>query len=91
MKIAKKVITYYSFYCPGCKRGHTVNGDWGYNDDPDNPTFSNHSIGIGNPSDEGYCHSFIRNGKIEFQSDSKHHLSGQTVDLPHFPENYHVS
>lgn len=28
------------------------------------------------------CHSFIRDGKIEFLNDCTHHLKGQTVDLP---------
>lgn len=28
------------------------------------------------------CHSFVRDGKIEFLSDSTHDLAGQTVDLP---------
>lgn len=27
------------------------------------------------------CHSFIRDGKIEFLSDCTHHLKGQTVEL----------
>lgn len=90
MKISVKPVTYYSFYCPGCNRGHTVSGDWGFNGDHDKPTFSSHSIGIGNPSDDGYCHSFIKNGMIEFVSDSKHSLSGQTVELPHFPEGYGI-
>jgi hypothetical protein len=28
------------------------------------------------------CHSFIRDGRIEFLSDCTHDLAGQTVDLP---------
>lgn len=28
------------------------------------------------------CHSFVRDGRIEFCGDSEHELSGQTVDLP---------
>jgi len=28
------------------------------------------------------CHSFIRDGRIEFLSDCTHALAGQTVDLP---------
>lgn len=79
---------YLIFYCPGCKCGHTLTRQWGYNENPDKPTFSAHSIGIGNPSDSDYCHSYITDGKIKFERDSKHELSGQIVDLPHFPENY---
>ncbi len=32
------------------------------------------------------CHSFIRNGKIQFLSDCSHSLAGQTVDLPDYEE-----
>lgn len=28
------------------------------------------------------CHSFIKNGKIEFLNDCTHSLAGKTVDLP---------
>lgn len=28
------------------------------------------------------CHSFVRNGRIEFLSDCTHELAGQTVELP---------
>ena len=30
----------------------------------------------------GVCHSFVRDGRIEFLSDCTHALAGQTVDLP---------
>jgi hypothetical protein len=33
------------------------------------------------------CHSFIRDGKIEFLNDCTHKLKGQTVDLPDVQEN----
>ncbi|TAA18202.1 ammonia monooxygenase [Pseudoxanthomonas winnipegensis] len=32
------------------------------------------------------CHSFVRNGRIEFLSDCTHALAGTTVDLPEIPE-----
>lgn len=30
------------------------------------------------------CHSFVRDGRIEFLTDCTHALAGQTVDLPEF-------
>lgn len=33
---------------------------------------------------EKICHSLVRDGRIEFCSDSTHALVGQTVDLPDF-------
>lgn len=38
------------------------------------------------------CHSFVRDGKIEFLSDCSHALAGKTVDLPplyELPVNEH--
>ena len=32
------------------------------------------------------CHSFIRDGQIQFLGDCTHELAGQTVDLPELPE-----
>ncbi len=32
------------------------------------------------------CHSFVRNGQIEFLPDSTHELSGKTVPLPELPD-----
>lgn len=32
------------------------------------------------------CHSFVKDGRIQFLSDCTHPLAGQTVDLPDFPE-----
>ncbi len=86
MKIHKQESL--SFFCPGCKMGHTVNKSWGYNDNPESPTFSAHSIKVDFRPNGPLCHSFITDGMIKFESDSTHELSGQTVELPHFPENY---
>jgi hypothetical protein len=41
----------------------------------------------GAPGEDGIslchvCHSFVRDGRIEFLSDCTHALAGQTVDLP---------
>lgn len=32
------------------------------------------------------CHSFVRNGRVEFLGDCTHELAGQTVDLPDLPD-----
>lgn len=62
---------------------------WTFNGDFENPTFSpslntwwggfksgDHDIPLHR------CHSFIRDGKIQFLGDCTHALAGQTVDLP---------
>ncbi len=75
-------------WCPGCDSLHMINTKtknhngamWTWNNDPNNPTF-NPSINI-----TGQCHYFIRDGQIDFCSDSKHNLAGQTVQLPDLPD-----
>jgi hypothetical protein len=85
---------YVSFKCPGCREDHTlpVTGPraWGFNGDLDRPTLTPsilcryHAF---NEKTEKYdqlestCHSFVRNGEIQFLSDCSHALKGQTVSL----------
>lgn len=98
------------FWCPGCDGAHQVGvgtGDgprWGYNGNPEKPTFSpsvlvrctvpltdeQHAawmVGGELPTPVPFvCHSFVREGRIEFLGDCTHALAGQTVDLPDFDE-----
>jgi hypothetical protein len=73
------------FWCPGCKRHHGVYIDktkpthWDFNDDYNKPTFSP-SILVTMPN-IGTCHSFVKDGKIQFLNDCYHELAGQTVEL----------
>jgi hypothetical protein len=74
----------YRFYCPGCKCSHFFkvgDGGWSFNGDENKPTVNPSLLVTGGESDT-HCHSFIRDGKIQFLGDSKHELAGQTVDLP---------
>lgn len=87
------------FWCPGCDGAHGVKvGDgpgprWGFNGDYDRPTFTP-SVMVSYPgSDAGVdgappavCHSFVREGRIQFLGDCTHALAGQTVDLQPFDE-----
>lgn len=83
------------FECPGCGSLHAPNvepegnvGPWSWNGSTDRPTLSP-SVLIrwtrrpenAAPVDE-VCHSFVRDGRIEFLSDCTHGLAGSTVDLP---------
>lgn len=83
--------TIAAFMCPGCKCSHgvRVKSDgtpgpvWGWNGSIEKPTF-NPSILVrwNTPKGERRCHSFVRDGKIQFLSDCTHALAGQTVELP---------
>lgn len=35
---------------------------------------------------ETVCHSFVNDGKIQFLGDCTHHLKGQTVNIPEWPD-----
>lgn len=79
----------YMFYCPGCEEHHLVWTDkdntpcWNFNGDVENPTVSP-SILVRAPYPDRIriCHSFIRNGKIQFLNDCTHKFKGQTVEIP---------
>ena len=79
------------FYCPGCKVTHMISkgpksywkrNAWTFNGDYDKPTF-NPSLLVTMDCKEYHarCHSFIRDGKIQFLSDCTHSLAGQTVEI----------
>lgn len=79
----------YVFWCPGCKQSHVYytehpGGGWSFNGDLDRPTFNPSLL---NTWEEGpektprRCHLFLRDGQLEYCSDSLHSLAGQTVPL----------
>lgn len=69
------------FDCPACGYSHPFDlRRWTWNGSMDAPTFSpSLLVNAGTP---GQCHSFVRDGRIEFVLDSGHALAGQTVPLP---------
>jgi len=84
---------YIVFYCPGCKTLHTVPVEhrnlkqplWQFNGDLAKPTLSPSVLVTslqGKAYEQARCHSFVRDGHIEFLSDCTHALAGQTVELP---------
>lgn len=82
----------YIFDCPGCGFGHRINTNhgtgepvWGFNKDLNNPTVSPSILvtyPYGEKRENRRCHSYVRNGKIEFLGDCTHELRNQTVELP---------
>ena len=84
----------YVIFCPGCQQGHLFHtvpwiGNslgqsgpvWKFNGDIHNPTFSP-SMLVNKSIPERRCHSFVREGKIQFLGDCFHDLKNQTVELP---------
>jgi len=72
----------YSFFCLGCGGIHQFNDSWKV--DIENLTVSpSVLVTVPNKSDPR-CHSFIKNGQIQYLSDCSHDLKNKTIDLPEF-------
>lgn len=79
-----------AFWCPACNCAHGVRvapaaDAWGWNGSLERPTFTPSVRAWHNGSPPLVCHSFVRDGRIEFLNDCTHALSGTTVDLPAWP------
>lgn len=78
-------------FCPGCKCGHVFStktknacgGLWTWNGDRVKPTFSP-SMLVNQGEIHKRCHSYVRDGNIQFLSDCFHELRGKTVPLEPF-------
>lgn len=97
MSVLQKVkdSTIVIFWCAGCDEHHQIDtAKWTFNGDLDKPTFSpsyltwldpspkaDPKYGNGKFRDGFRCHSYIREGSIEYLSDCTHKLAGQTVRL----------
>lgn len=72
----------YFFHCPGCECGHAFyTPRWTWNGSMDKPTVSP-SILCNKDEPSRRCHSFVKEGYIQFLNDCHHKLAGQTVKLP---------
>ena len=83
-----ETIDQLQFNCPGCKDLHAVNTTWSFNGDFEKPTV-NPSVLVtwkywsaNNGFINNICHSYIKDGMIQFLDDCTHELKGQTVELP---------
>ena len=84
----------YIVFCPGCECGHlfhtvpwkgnaagTPGPVWTFNGNTERPTFSP-SMLVNKSTPERRCHSYVRDGQIQFLNDCYHALKGTTVELP---------
>ena len=82
-------VTGHAFECPGCGQIHLVDKRWTFNGDTENPTITPSLLVRYNYKDVAKrCHSFIKEGKIQFLNDCTHELAGKTVDLPQLDWHY---
>lgn len=90
------------FKCPACGHNHIVsigpksfwNIRWQFNGDYDKPTINPSVLVTCDIPEDAViepnirrCHSFIRDGKIQYLGDCTHAMAGQTVDLPDWDES----
>ena len=75
----------FTFHCPGCGFAHffrtgSTRG-WTWNSDMVRPTIMPSLRVDGGAA--GLCHSWIKDGRIQFLADcTAHRLGNQTVDIP---------
>lgn len=92
----------WGLWCPGCDSLHQISDAWEVRlPDDDHLTVSPSILTWSDgryPKDPATgewgewdptpwrCHSFIRDGRWEFLTDSTHHLAGQTVPMVDLPD-----
>lgn len=84
----------YCFDCPGCGFLHQIadknyqgpGHKWDFNGNLDKPTFApSYLLWSDHPETKKRmltCHSYIREGQIQFLSDCTHSYAGKTYDMP---------
>lgn len=97
----RQAVTYHRYWCPGCDNLHSIavrpgkqpNGaSWGFTGTLEKPTYTPSQLSEWEGLDKSgrkvkrRCHTYIREGKIEFLKDTTHELAGQTVPLPPLPD-----
>lgn len=72
------------FFCPGCRYDHSFDGRWTFNGDMVRPTFKP-SLLVNKHDPKARCHSYVKDGNIQFLDDCHHELRGKTVPLEPYP------
>lgn len=79
----------YYFHCPGCGCDHGIwtleHGGpiWQFNGNIQKPTISpSILVTYQTQTHKDICHSFIKDGFIEYLGDCTHKLANQTIELP---------
>lgn len=92
-----------TFNCPGCKCAHHVFVEgirnnlhyesspvWGWNKSFDKPTFTPSilvSWNEGINQVKNVCHSFVKDGFIQYLGDCTHEYANKTIELPNYDES----
>jgi hypothetical protein len=71
----------HAIYCKGCDTFHAFDNRWEFNGNFEKPTFSPSMLVYPANKPEKRCHSFVRDGKIQYLDDCFHQYKGQTLEL----------
>jgi hypothetical protein len=74
----------FFWHCVGCRMGHTFKTPrWTWNGDWNKPTFNPSLVYRLNRTNmpPAVCHTFVRDGMIEYLPDCTHKLAGQKVAM----------
>lgn len=94
MNVENEVITELGdsrlfFHCKGCGFDHAIGtgiNHHKFNGDYENPTFHpSVLVTTPNPKKDRKCHSFVKDGMIQYLEDCTHDLAGKTVKLDRNP------
>lgn len=102
LKKSEGTLFFYCPGCQYLHGVNTVNNGspcWSWNGNVDAPTFApSILVRTGRAVDPNHvpesddipevCHSFVKDGQIQFLSDCSHKLAGMTVPLPFLPDNH---
>jgi hypothetical protein len=82
----------YEFHCPGCDSLHWFKTAgkgiaWSFDGNLEKPTFTPSLLMWGggtaeDPRPAFRCHTFVRNGQVEYLGDCTHSYAGKTIPLP---------
>lgn len=79
MKVRKLSDGTLYWHCVACGCGHGANSTWTFNGVYESPTFAPSFLATF--GDDRRCHTFIRNGKIEYLTDCTHEFAGKVIDM----------
>lgn len=84
----EKTFDAWKWFCKGCGFTHSfwMDGRWTFDGDEDRPTFSPSLLLKKEDGWAHQCHTFVRDGRVEYLSDCSHPLAGQTIELPELGE-----
>jgi len=81
MKVRRTLDGLQIWWCDGCKTHHWADARWNFDGNVESPTFSPSFLVRNTPNQGDVCHSYVRDGQVQYLNDTTHALKGQTLPL----------